>query len=546
MRIEEGSQSVSDQSSIPGRSQRTGTPQVRGASANSRSSSGRRVQNHRLKRIAPGRLAKLADAPDLGSGAARRRGSSPRAAILRRRKPRVLRGFLHFVEPPTALDDLRPPKLRARMGASSRRWSVGNRGLASVNEDSSKNRPVPAGLTVVGLLASSPVDEDASAASRTSSGVLNASTLSVLSRKLGMRRRLRHDGGTHMQRVRQFRPSSHLRRGLGRIEVALMLGGLACLLLLLVPLVVWSREQARFAQCQGNLKAIGISMHTFATTDPEERFLTGAPSFELDGCPDTYGWPADMVVIGAGRADELLCPTNRIQGTEWLQQALTGDESKVPEERRAKGVCAKLSPVSTPATFQEIELRRVLVREALSLKSANTNYACSWFAARSAPTVFTKGWNGNVQVAWVQAGPYRQISLNVGGPLRRRTVDQSDIPTCFIPVLGDGAPAFGSSSTLPVPVQWARGSLPVGASLAAAFGAGPAFFRPAAKHCLPRSRQPTQRRSTRRVFLRGVLRQRSRGGTPGCPRRPMERWGRGSSPRTRAIGGPPMGKKPTC
>ena len=288
-----------------------------------------------------------------------------------------------------------------------------------------------------------------------------------------------------MQRVRQFRPSNRLRRGLGRIEVALLLGGLACLLLLLVPLVVWSREQARFAQCQGNLKTIAISMHTFATTDPEERFLTGAPSFELDGCPDTYGWPADMVVIGAGRADELLCPTNRIQGTEWLQQALTGDESKVPEERRAKGVCAKLSPVSTPATIQEIELRRVLVREALSLKSANTNYACSWFAARSGPSVFTKGWNGNVQVAWVQAGPYRQISWNVEGPLRRRTVDLSEFPTNSIPMLGDGAPAFGSSRMLPVPVQWARGRLPVGASLAAAFGAGPAFVPSSRKALSP-------------------------------------------------------------
>jgi hypothetical protein len=87
MRFEAGSQSASDQSSIPGRSQQTGTPQVRGAAANRRSSSGRRVKNHRLKRIAPGRLAKLADAPDLGSGAARRRGSSPRAATWRRRNP---------------------------------------------------------------------------------------------------------------------------------------------------------------------------------------------------------------------------------------------------------------------------------------------------------------------------------------------------------------------------------------------------------------------------------------------------------------------------
>ena len=270
--------------------------------------------------------------------------------------------------------------------------------------------------------------------------------------------------------------SAHgLRRGLGRIEVALALGTLACGLMLLFPLAVWSREQSRFAQCQGNLKTIGISMHTFATTDPEERFLTGAPSFELDGCPDTYGWPADMVAMGTGRADELRCPTNRIQGTEWVTQALTGDESNVPEERRAKGFCAKLPPVSSRPTSQQIESRLGYVQDALSRQGANTNYACSWFAARGTPKTFVKYPKRGCWGAWVEAGPYRQIGSNVEGPLRRRTVDQSDVLSHTIPILGDGAPAFGAPRTLPILVRWARGRLAKDDPLAAAFGAGPAF-----------------------------------------------------------------------
>jgi hypothetical protein len=263
------------------------------------------------------------------------------------------------------------------------------------------------------------------------------------------------------------------RRGIGRVDLLVCLAGAMCFAVLLFPALMLSREHARGSQCRQNLKTIGISMHTFATIDPEERFLTGAPSFELDGCPDTYGWPADMAAIKTGRADELMCPSNRIRGTEWLGQVLTGDEARVPESRRGKGFCASLSPLSVPPSASQVETRVRAVEGALLRQGGNTNYAGSWFAARGQVEWTKEPRRGGPNI--VQAGPYREIAGNVEGPLRRRTIDRSDLPSNIIPMLGDGAPVFASAVPLGAALEWSRSRLPEGASLAASFGGGPAF-----------------------------------------------------------------------
>lgn len=96
--------------------------------------------------------------------------------------------------------------------------------------------------------------------------------------------------------------------GVTKLEVATILAIVLIACVIAMPFVIEMREAAREAQCAQNLKTIGIAMHTFAVSDPEERFLSGPLSPLTDGYPDLYGWPADMVLTGTGKAHELRCP----------------------------------------------------------------------------------------------------------------------------------------------------------------------------------------------------------------------------------------------
>ena len=59
-------------------------------------------------------------------------------------------------------------------------------------------------------------------------------------------------------------------------------------------------------------------MSIFADHDPQERMCTGAYDPHRDGCPDTWGWVADMVDTGNGKPSLLLCPSNPLKGQEKL------------------------------------------------------------------------------------------------------------------------------------------------------------------------------------------------------------------------------------
>jgi prepilin-type processing-associated H-X9-DG protein len=265
------------------------------------------------------------------------------------------------------------------------------------------------------------------------------------------------------------------RAGVTRMEVATVaaIGLVACVLAL--PLVVEYREAAREAQCVQNLKTIGISMHTFATMDPEERFLSGPMNPLTEGCPDLYGWPADMAAMAAGRAHELRCPANPIGATEALSQLLTADfgRSTAPVDRRGKGFCNALPVVGTPPDPLVLRERASKVAAKIRELGINTNYATSWHAAWSGVETTEVVQNGRTYNV-TEPGPYLAGSSRRKGSLRRRFVDQSDQASNAIAVLGDSANANRlRAAPLAFDVKLGDARLQAGQPVGAVMGEGP-------------------------------------------------------------------------
>lgn len=259
--------------------------------------------------------------------------------------------------------------------------------------------------------------------------------------------------------------TSRSRRGFTMIEV-LVVGGVAAVVAALVlPAVQSAREAARRTQCRNNLRQYGIAFHTGANRDREERLVTGGFDPRHDGCPDSYGWVADVVKLRAGNPSEMPCPSNPLAGSVVLQELLSGKHvggDRAPEGRRDQGECAAIAKLESGGP--RVKLVRGFVEQGL-----NTNYASSWFLTRSEPLakdapdgpVLDRRAGEDSDLRWMQ---------NSRGPLSLRTIERADIPSSNVPMLADAAPG---SITAAILSEELGGNLVTGTRLAESVNHGP-------------------------------------------------------------------------
>lgn len=273
--------------------------------------------------------------------------------------------------------------------------------------------------------------------------------------------------------MQNLRVQNVKRSGFTLIELLVVISIIALLAALLIPAVFAARESARSSQCKSNLRQFGLSMHSFASTDPAGRYCTGAYDFRRDGCPDTWGWVADMVNSGAGLPQKMLCPSSTLLGSEKLNDMIgvanTSNKDSAPLSRLSEGVC------STWTSGTEGTPARILQVAKLLEDGYGTNYASSWFLVRSAPK---------------QAGGATAAGLKgfggTMGPLTIRRLDSSRIASSAVSFMGCGAPGDIGEAVLSHDIP---GFLAAGERLAESFNDGPGFWNasgsPAAIDLMP-------------------------------------------------------------
>jgi prepilin-type N-terminal cleavage/methylation domain-containing protein/prepilin-type processing-associated H-X9-DG protein len=283
---------------------------------------------------------------------------------------------------------------------------------------------------------------------------------------------------------------SKARRGFTLIELLVVISIIAILMALLLPAIQSARESARSTECKSNLRQFGIAFHAFADKDPSDRLCTGAYDYGRDGCVSNYGWVADVVNIGAGLPQKMRCPTNPLRGSEKLND-LIGDIGSVETAsdglaalpggaaRLGEGMCKDFQYSDGTNTFgtlvagDPVRVQRVV---AMLEKGYGTNYAASWYFCRSGIKQASTGTGSSAST--VNVNTLKGLAGTLG-PLTRRAVEASNVPSSNIPLLGDSAPGdikeAALSQTLP------GTDLQAGMRLGEAMNDGPAYWDSSAK-----------------------------------------------------------------
>ena len=287
--------------------------------------------------------------------------------------------------------------------------------------------------------------------------------------------------------------------GFTLIELLVVISIIALLAALLLPAITSAREAARSAQCQANLKNIGVGLMRYSTSSPTGAYCSGASDFRRDGCMDTYGWVADIVNSGNGNMNESLDPSNPLRGSEKLNDLLGKDTTDAkdgaPAARLVSGVCGQAawggtSGTGSGTTFASTDANSVeraeLVSRHFVTNGYNTNYAASWHLTRGMVRTAFDNSTTPISLTTAATGGFKGLS-GTTGPLREPTMAKSRLSSSNIGMIGCAAPGDIDEAILSQNIghgpggTWSKGTddsveyIAAGALLTEAFNDGPAY-----------------------------------------------------------------------
>lgn len=271
----------------------------------------------------------------------------------------------------------------------------------------------------------------------------------------GTTKSLRFEGRCSCRPTRPPRRSP--RPGFTVVELLVVISIIAILAALLLPAIGAARNAARKAECQNNLRQIGVALMAHAQTDRDHALCSGAFDWKRDGAVTEIGWVADLVAQEVPVGD-MLCAGNPGRASETLDDLLNLNVTQLPAPAcvNTAGSPPGMAPDGTPIInpCRQIidnnlaagtEPRRQLVEQAIVKEKYNTNFTASWYLVRSGVVLDS---SGNPR----PAQPVCDVSLKsrntTQGPLKLSQLDGAKVPASIIPLLGDGATIGALSQTV--------------------------------------------------------------------------------------------------